>query len=71
VVNPLVPNGVWDWVECRNINYKGFKLDVVWDRDGKRFKEGKGLLLFIDGKLAAQRESLGLIRLVLPGVKFQ
>jgi hypothetical protein len=71
VVNPLVPNGVWDWFECRNINYKGFKLDVVWDRDGKKFKEGKGLLLFIDGKLAAQRESLGLIRSVLPGVKFQ
>ena len=59
VVNPLVPKGTWDYFCLDNVNYRGNVLTILYDKDGQRYHQGKGLRLFVNGKLAAEREDLG------------
>ncbi len=61
VVNPLVPNGRWDYFCLDSINYRGHVLTIIWDKDGQRYHQGCGLMLMVDGKLRAQRCNLGKI----------
>jgi trehalose/maltose hydrolase-like predicted phosphorylase len=63
-VNPLVPD-TWDYFCLENLVYKGHKLTVLYDRDGKKYKKGKGLMLFVDGKLKKKRKDLGSINVNL------
>lgn len=58
VVDPLLPEGTWDWFCLDNIAYHGRTLAIVWDRDGARFGRGKGLRLFAEGKLIAHANGL-------------
>lgn len=59
VVNPLVPQGKWDYFCLDNVLYHGKKLTIIYDKTGLRYHQGKGLLLLVDGKLVAKRETLG------------
>jgi hypothetical protein len=61
VVNPLVPNGRWDYFCLDGINYRGHVLTIIWDKDGQRYHQGCGLMLMVDGKLRAKRCNLGKI----------
>jgi hypothetical protein len=36
-------------------------LTIIWDADGRRYHQGRGLLLLIDGQLKAQRDNIGTI----------
>lgn len=53
-INPLVPNN-WDWFCLDRILYQGKEITVIWDRTGKKYHKGKGLMVIIDGKLKAHR----------------
>lgn len=57
-VKPLAP-ATWDYFALDNVPYKGQLVSVVWDRDGTRYKKGKGLRLFADGKEVAASDNLG------------
>jgi hypothetical protein len=57
-INPLIPVGKWDWFCLDNVLYHGRALTIVWDKTGRRFKRGKGLLLFADGKEIARSGEL-------------
>ncbi|MCX6997441.1 MAG: discoidin domain-containing protein [Kiritimatiellaeota bacterium] len=57
-VNPLVPDGTWDWFKLENIAYHGKSLTILWDRTGKKYNKGTGFLVFADGKLIAQSAKL-------------
>ena len=59
VVNPLVPKDTWTYFCLDNVNYRGDVLTIIYDKDGQRYHQGKGLRLLVNGKLAAQREDLG------------
>jgi predicted GH43/DUF377 family glycosyl hydrolase len=59
VVNPLVPDGQWDWFCLDGVPYHGHSLTVLWDRTGHHYGLGQGLLLFADGKRLAHRVDLG------------
>lgn len=59
VVNPLVPQGKWDYFCLDNILYHGQNLTIIYDKDGQRYHQGKGLMLFVDGKMVAKRDDLG------------
>ena len=59
VVNPLVPDGKWNWFCLDAVKYKGHTLTIIWDKDGQHYHQGRGLLLLVDGKLAAHRTDLG------------
>ncbi len=59
VVNPLVPAGTWDHFCLDGVAYHGDVLSVVYDRDGTRYHQGKGLMLLVNGTVAARRDDLG------------
>lgn len=49
-VNPLIPEGKWDWFCLDNILYHGHNLTILWDKEGTRYHLGKGLRVLVDGK---------------------
>ncbi|HCZ34541.1 MAG TPA: glycogen debranching protein [Cytophagales bacterium] len=48
-INPLVDESI-TYFALDNIRYHGHDLTVVYDRDGEKYKLGKGLTVFVDGK---------------------
>ena len=59
VVNPLVPEGKWDYFCLDNVGYRGHTLTIIWDKTGQRYHVGKGLIILVDGKQTARRDDLG------------
>ncbi len=57
-VNPLLPEGKWNWFCLDNVLYHGHILTIIWDRTGKKYHRGKGLILLIDGKEKASSPEL-------------
>jgi hypothetical protein len=53
-INPLIPEGKWDWFCLDNVLYRGKTLTIVYDKTGKKYKKGQGLMLFVNGKKVAQ-----------------
>lgn len=62
VVNPLVPENEWDYFCLDNINYQGDIITIIYDKDGQRYHQGKGLMLMINGRLVAKRDGLGTLK---------
>ncbi|MDE6170109.1 MAG: six-hairpin glycosidase, partial [Duncaniella sp.] len=58
-VNPLVPEGKWDWFCLDNVPYHGHSLTIVWDKDGSHYHQGNGLRVMVDGKVVGQRDNIG------------
>ena len=55
-VDPLVPEGEWDYFCLDGVHYHGHVLTIIYDKNGRRYHQGKGLRLCVDGKgLAASR----------------
>lgn len=61
VVNPLVPGGKWDYFCLDNVLYHGHNICIVYDKTGMRYHAGKGLQVYVDGKLRASKSTLGRI----------
>jgi hypothetical protein len=57
-VNPLLPEGKWDWFCLDHLLYHGRTLTIIWDKTGKKFGKAKGLAVFVDGKEIARSASL-------------
>jgi len=49
VINPLIDNSI-EYFCLDDVFYHGHKLTVVFDRDGTRYRIGKGLTALVDGK---------------------
>ena len=62
-VNPLLPQDKWGYFCLDNVLYHGHTLTILWDRDGSRYHQGRGLRVYVDGQLKGQRPDLG--RLVI------
>ena len=61
-INPLLPEGKWDWFCLDAVPYHGRTLTIVWDKDGQKYGKGAGLRVFAEGKLIASRAKLGCLR---------
>ncbi|RFU79738.1 coagulation factor 5 8 type domain-containing [Trichoderma arundinaceum] len=59
-VDPLVPSS-WDYFALESVAYHGHNVAVIWDKTGQRYSQGKGLRVFVDGALAGNRDTLGLL----------
>ena len=59
IVNPLIPVGKWKFFCLDNVNYHGHAVTIVWDEDGQRYHQGKGMMLMVDGRVVARRDTLG------------
>jgi hypothetical protein len=58
-VRPLLPRGTWQYFALDGVPYHGHSLTLIYDATGKRYGRGRGLSLYVDGKLATQRKDLG------------
>lgn len=65
LVAPLAPP-TWSYFALENAPYHGHNVSVLWDRTGLHYGRGKGLRIFIDGRLAAAPTSLNPVKLALP-----
>ena len=45
--------------------YHGHTIAIVWDQDGTHYGKGKGLLLYVDGKVVASSPTIGKLTAVL------
>ena len=57
-VNPLLPEGKWDWFCLDNLLYHGKILTIIWDKEGTKYHQGKGLRVLVNGKEAGKSPSL-------------
>lgn len=56
-INPLIPSSL-GFCAADHIAYHGHVLSIVWDADGSHYHKGKGLGLWIDGRLASSSPSV-------------
>ena len=56
-INPLIPSD-WEWFAAENIPFQGKEISLVWDKTGKHYNLGKGLMLFIDQKLVVKKDNI-------------
>jgi len=56
-INPLIPND-WEWFCLDRVSYHGVELTIIWDKTGDKYKKGKGLMVFVDGKLKAKTDRI-------------
>ena len=66
-VNPLVPDGTWDFFCLDRVPYHGRMLTILYDRSGKKYGKGAGLRILADGKEIGHSPTLG--RVVAPLAK--
>jgi hypothetical protein len=57
-VNPLIPENKWPWFCLDNIPYHGKLVTILWDKDGTKYKKGKGLSVWVNGKKVAAAEHI-------------
>ena len=65
-VNPLVPEGTWDYFRLDRVRYHGRTVTILYDRTGERYGQRKGLRVYADGRCIAQRDSLQRVTGKLP-----
>lgn len=57
-VNPLVPDGKWNWFCLDNVLYHGKIITIIWDKDGTKYKKGKGFSVWANGRKLKSAERL-------------
>lgn len=65
ILNPLIPQNTWDYFCLDNVLYHNKIITVVYDKTGKKYKKGKGLMVFVNGKKIASSNNLSKIRVTL------
>ncbi|KAA6313151.1 Beta-L-arabinobiosidase [termite gut metagenome] len=60
-VNPLIPADTWDYFCIDNVLYHGKKITVIYDKTGKKYGKGKGLIVLVNGKKIASSPDLSVI----------
>ena len=66
VVNPLVPEGTWDYFCLDGVPYHGRSLTILYDKTGGKYDRGPGLRIFADGRLLGSSPTLGRLTVPLP-----
>ncbi len=57
-VNPLIPENEWNWFCLDNVAYHGKVVTIIWDKDGSKYKKGRGLSVWVNGKKVAAADKL-------------
>ncbi len=57
-VHPLLPKDKWDWFKLSNVTYHNKTITLIWDKSGKKYKQGVGFQIIVDGKKIYQNASL-------------
>ena len=62
-IDPLIPSD-WAFACLDDVIYHGNKVTIIWDKTGKKYNKGKGLLVWINGELKASSTSIK--KLIIP-----
>ena len=65
-LNPLVPEGALDYFALDGVRYHDCDLSIVYDKTGKRYGKGAGLVLYANGQQIGSAPGLQWIRAKLP-----
>ena len=57
VIEPLIPEGKWDYFCLDGIECAGRNVVVLYDKDGSRYGKGTGFRVFVDGKEAFKADT--------------
>ncbi len=57
-INPLLEKGDLEYFMLGNVSYRGHDITIIYDEDGNHYKNGKGLFVYVDGKLKASSTKL-------------
>ena len=57
-INPLIDQSI-QYFCLSDVTYHGHKLTLVYDADGNKYKLGKGLTVFVDGKKVTPKANKG------------
>lgn len=57
VIEPLIPEGKWDWFSLSRIPCAGKEISVIYDRTGEHYGCRPGMTVYVDGKKAAHSET--------------
>lgn len=57
VVEPLVPEGEWDWFALSRIPCAGREVSVVYDKTGEHYGCKPGMTVYVDGRKAAHADT--------------
>ena len=62
IVDPLIPEGSWDWFCLDGIQYDGSNLTILYDKTGQKYRQGQGLRVFANGKEIGSAKGLAALR---------
>ena len=65
IINPLFPEGKWDFFSLEDLPYKGRRITIAYDRDGSRYGRRKGFWVEADGEVLAGRPEPGKLKIAL------
>jgi hypothetical protein len=65
-IHPLLPERAWDWFCLDGVSYHNHTLTILWDRDGARYKCGRGFIVLINGKVLVRADTLQPLTAQLP-----
>lgn len=65
-INPLLPDGTWDYFCLDAVPYHGRMLTILYDKTGKKYGKGIGLRILADGKEIGASKTLGRLTVSLP-----
>ena len=58
IMNPLLPEGLWDYFLLEELPYKGHKITIVYDKDGTKYGKGKGFWVEEEGSVLGRQQEL-------------
>ena len=53
IIEPLIPEGKWDWFALSRITCAGKEISIVYDRTGEHYGCRPGMTVYVNGKKAA------------------
>lgn len=57
VIEPLVPEGEWEWFALSKVRCAGREISVVYDRTGRHYGCRPGLNIYVDGRRVVHKDS--------------
>lgn len=67
-LKPLVPES-WEYFCLDDVAYRGRRVSIVWDKTGKKYQQGVGLTVLVDGAKLFTRPTLENVVVDLPAKK--
>ena len=65
VIEPLLPEGKWDWFSLNRLPCGGKEITLIYDKTGKHYGSKSGLTVYVNGKKVAHSKTYT-TRIVIP-----